>query len=431
MRVGIPRVARFALSVVVAFAVSGAVASAAFAWSYTAVVTPGSVASQSSTTFNVALTNTSGSNPLGSAIIRPPGKFTLTGAALTPGEAGTVEVDPKRVVLKGLGVAPGQTVNVSVTATAAAKCKTYNWHTHAYSKGLSSQALDLNSWSLQTTTVTCSSTAEGLEFVSQPSNSTVNQDITPPVTVQVVDSGGNPVATAGVPVTLALGSNSGQGTLSGTLTEPTNASGAASFSDLSINQPGFGYTLAASSGTLTDATSDPFAESNTETTACDPNSMSCFTDLGTSVSNLEVSASPDAGTLTESVDVGQPLVCSDQENTFDPNTYQFSETGTVDKTISYELFGLNSDQIDEVEVCFGAPYEFVNSDGGEAASGTLPDGSSGFVDLLPGCDSDFEGVGPCVESIEPYTDDTSGLLVTVDVPGMLVDGAPADPAMHG
>ena len=116
---------------------------------------------------------------------------------------------------------------------------------------------------------------------------------------------------------------------------------------------------------------------------------------------------------------------------FDANTYQFSETGTADKTLSYELFGLNSDQTGEVQICFGAPYEFVNSDGGEAASGTLPDGSPGFVDLLPSCDADFEGIGPCVASIEPYSDDTSGLLVTVDVPGMLVTGAPADPSMHG
>ena len=67
-------------------------------------------------------------------------------------------------------------------------------------------------------------------------------------------------------MTLALGNNSGSGTLSGTLTEPTNASGVATFSDLSINKPGFGYTLTASSTGLTGATSNPFSESNTETT---------------------------------------------------------------------------------------------------------------------------------------------------------------------
>ena len=79
----------------------------------------------------------------------------------------------------------------------------------------------------------------------------MSQDIAPPVTVQLVDAGGNPVATSGVSVTLALGSNPGSGTLSGTLTEPTNASGVATFNDLSINEPGFGYTLTASSTGLT------------------------------------------------------------------------------------------------------------------------------------------------------------------------------------
>ena len=209
------------------------------------------------------------------------------------------------------------------------------------------------------------------------------------MTVQLVDSGGNPVATSGVSVTLALGNNSGSGTLSGTLTEPTNASGVATFSDLSIDEPGLGYTLTASSTGLTGATSNPFSESNSTSTTC--TTSPCTTDLGTSVSDLEISADASAGTINESVDVGSPLTCPNQRSSFDSNFYGFSETGTADKTLTYELFGLNSDQISEVEICFGAPYEFVNSDGGEAASGTLPDGSPGFVDLLPNCSDGIRG----------------------------------------
>ena len=48
--------------------------------------------------------------------------------------------------------------------------------------------------------------------------------------------------------------------------------------------------------------------------------------------------------MNESVDVGQPAeLCrrTRRIHGFDTNTYQFSETGTVDKTLSYELFGLN------------------------------------------------------------------------------------------
>ncbi len=426
-----------ALSTALACAAFGAAAGSAMAGgvpsrdSYSVNISPGSVQKDSSTTFDVAIANTSTpGRTIGAAAITPPLGFRVTGASLPSGAKGHVYVLFNVVLLDRLSAAPGSTLHVAVTATAPSRCDTRftRWFTVA-TGGLFGELMFPDPSSSLTTNVTCANPAAGVDFLTQPTNSTVNQDITPPVTVQLVDSGGDPVATSGVSVTLALGNNSGSGTLGGTLTEPTNASGVATFSDLSINKPGFGYTLTASSTGLTGATSNPFSESNSTSTTC--TTSPCTTDLGTSVSDLEISADASAGTINESVDVGGPLTCSNQTISFDANTYQFSETGTADKTLSYELFGLNSDQTGEVQICFGAPYEFVNSNGGEAASGTLPDGSPGFVDLLPSCDADFEGIGPCVASIEPYSDDTSGLLVTVDVPGMLVTGAPADPAMHG
>ena len=47
-------------------------------------------------------------------------------------------------------------------------------------------------------------------------------------------------------VTIAIGANPGGGTLSGTTTA-TVSGGVATFSNLSINQPGTGYTLVATS----------------------------------------------------------------------------------------------------------------------------------------------------------------------------------------
>jgi hypothetical protein len=76
-----------------------------------------------------------------------------------------------------------------------------------------------------------------------------------PVMVQVESSGGTPLATSGVPITLSL--NTGSGTLSGTLTQDTDPTGKATFSDLSINQIGT-KTLQASSPVLTTATSAAF-----------------------------------------------------------------------------------------------------------------------------------------------------------------------------
>src|SRR5208282_513594 len=77
-----------------------------------------------------------------------------------------------------------------------------------------------------------------------------------PVVVQVEDPAGNPVATNGVPVTLSL--NSGSGSLSGTLTQNTDPTGKATFSDLRFSLVGM-KTLLASSPGLTAATSTVFA----------------------------------------------------------------------------------------------------------------------------------------------------------------------------
>jgi hypothetical protein len=162
----------------------------------------------------------------------------------------------------------------------------------------------------------------------------------------------------------------------------------------------------------------------------------CTTNLSTPVSDLEVSADPAAGTITETANAGSPLSCAAPANGgytgFDTNWFGFMETGTVQKTLSYELFGLTSDQIGAVQICFGAPYEFTVNNGSQAAAGTLPNGTSGFVGLLPGCGAAGAGAAPCIQSIAPFSDDTSGLLVTVIVPGgTLPNGQPADPFIHG
>ena len=97
--------------------------------------------------------------------------------------------------------------------------------------------------------------ATNLAFVQQPTDTVAGQPISPAVTVQLQDSGSSPVAQAGVSIVLALGS--GTGTLSGTKTQPTNASGLATFAGLSVYLIGT-KTLSASSSGLTGATSNPF-----------------------------------------------------------------------------------------------------------------------------------------------------------------------------
>ena len=95
-----------------------------------------------------------------------------------------------------------------------------------------------------------------LAFTTEPVGGILTNITLAPVAVQVEDPGGNPIATNGVPVTLSL--NSGGGTLSGTLTQNTDPTGKATFSDLSINLIGT-KTLLASSPGLTSAKSTAFA----------------------------------------------------------------------------------------------------------------------------------------------------------------------------
>jgi hypothetical protein len=99
--------------------------------------------------------------------------------------------------------------------------------------------------------------ATQLAFTGQPSTVTVTVSIAPSVQVSVEDAQGNVVTTATNAVTLAIGANPGNGTLSGTLTQNAVA-GVATFAGLSINNAGTAYTLKATAASLTSATSSVF-----------------------------------------------------------------------------------------------------------------------------------------------------------------------------
>src|SRR6185437_11634354 len=96
-----------------------------------------------------------------------------------------------------------------------------------------------------------------LAFSVQPSNTTSGAVITPAVKVEVRDANGNVVTSSSASVTLAIGTNPSSGTLSGTKTVAA-VNGVATFSDLSIDKAGTGYTLGASASGLTGDTSSSF-----------------------------------------------------------------------------------------------------------------------------------------------------------------------------
>jgi hypothetical protein len=100
--------------------------------------------------------------------------------------------------------------------------------------------------------------ADHLLFLQQPTDTAAGQTISP-VIVEVVDAFGN-VETGdnSDTITLSIGANPSGGTLSGTLTV-TVVNGVATFSDLSLDLTGAGYTLHATvGGGLPDIDSNPF-----------------------------------------------------------------------------------------------------------------------------------------------------------------------------
>ena len=94
-------------------------------------------------------------------------------------------------------------------------------------------------------------------YSQQPTTVVAGTAISPAVTVTVQDAGGNTVTSSNALISLAIGTNPGGGTLAGTVS--LNAiNGVATFTNVSINKSGTGYTLVASSSGLTSATSSTF-----------------------------------------------------------------------------------------------------------------------------------------------------------------------------
>jgi hypothetical protein len=95
-------------------------------------------------------------------------------------------------------------------------------------------------------------------FYVQPASTVAGQTITPPVQIAIQDLYGNIISTDNSSeVTVAIGTNPGGGTLTGTATRTASA-GIVTFDDLSINKVGNGYTLVAASPGKNPGTSSGF-----------------------------------------------------------------------------------------------------------------------------------------------------------------------------
>jgi hypothetical protein len=224
--------------------------------------------------------------------------------------------------------------------------------------------------------------APNVAFVQQPSDTLFGHTITPAVTVTVTDPNNSNNGISGVPVTISIGLNPAFGVLSGTLTQTTDGSGVATFSDLSIgpsSASSSGYQLSAIAE-VAGSDSAPFEITSAQAQDC---SGGCTT----------TATSPGGGTVTASVGGGtgslsiifesQPLTCLDSHgNEIVPNPVL--GTFTVDPP---------ADAPSPVTLEIVAPITFPFQESYPICK-TVEGGGTQLVEFC----ADTDGVLPCMES---------------------------------
>src|SRR5437016_2511288 len=204
--------------------------------------------STTSTAFNVT------AGPAGTLVFTVQPTSTVAGASITP----AVEVTARDV---NGNTATGFTGNVTLAiGTNASGGTLAGTATHAAVGGVATFAglsidkvgtgytLTASATGPATGTSTAfnitAGTATQLVFSVQPSSTTAGATITPAVQVTALDASNNTATGFTGNVTVAIGTNPGNGTLAGTATVAASA-GVATFANLSINKVGTGYTLTA------------------------------------------------------------------------------------------------------------------------------------------------------------------------------------------
>ena len=166
------------------------------------------------------------------------------------------------------------------------------------------QSLTATAGALSTTfTATFSATGVPavLVFSTAPSNATAGVAISPAIVVQAEDIFGALTPTFAGNVTLAIGTNPGGATLGGTPIVAATG-GVATFNNISLNKTGSGYTLTASAGGLTGATSGTFqisaAAASVLTFTVQPPANSAVTDVPISPAVVVTAQDPYGNTAT-------------------------------------------------------------------------------------------------------------------------------------
>jgi hypothetical protein len=373
---------------------------------FAVAVSPSNPVAGESASFAFAITNEASTQRLGSVQISAPAGFVITGAS------GAASFTSSSALFLNLSLAPSATTTLTLTAAATCSGGTYQWGIEAkqsndFNGSGNDFLLDPASAGNLSGSVTgmCS-----LAFTTdgEPANTAANAVITSafdskggPVKVEVLDGSRQLATASSAEVSVAIGPNSGSGTLSGTVMVPASG-GIASFSDLSINQPG-GYTLVATSPGITSATSDGFTiftsfQPCPSNTACSASASSATTSGSVTTS----SAAP--GDFIAASIGGVSFSCG---GTYQPvsDAFGFAVFGAAGNPLSTSLtVSLEIDKslvqssghpgASSWQICYAAVSSFTALPG---TSGTITIGGVTYnTGLLPDCTS-TQGA-PCVQA---------------------------------
>ncbi len=410
----------------------GSTSSSTCTWSgkcFAVAVSPSNPAAGASTPFAFTITNEASTQQLGSVQITAPAGFVISGAS------GAASFTSSSALFLNLSLAPAATTTLTLNASVPCSGGAYRWGIEAKQSnnfnGVPGNDFQLDPASAGKLSGTLTGSLS-LKFTGEPTDTAAGAVITSladsqrgPVKVEVLNGCGQPATVSSAEVTVAIGSNPGSGTLSGTVMVAASG-GVASFSDLSINQPGIGYTLTATSPGMTSATSTAFTIFSSlqpcpSKTACSASASSATT------SGTVTTTSPAPG---EFIGTGIGGVSYSCDGTYqpvsDPFTFGlFNATGAPQSTPLTASLEISKSLVKSSghpgasswQICYASPSPFTALPG---TSGTETIGGVPYhTGLLPDCSSTKRA--PCVQA--RHKDIAGDVVVTVLAAG--------DPVMKG
>lgn len=234
----------------------GGTATVVGSFSFSVTVTDSSVPPQTATqSFTIKAANplavTTTTLPGGTAGTPYSANISTTGGVLPVGFAVTAGALPPGVGLS-LAATPPQTATLSGTPTTAGT------FTFTITAADSASPVESAPQSYTVTIIPAILPPANVVFAASPQNSVEGEVLAgSPVKVVVTDSTNAPIANAAVSIGLNGTPPCAAATLGGTLTQTTDATGTATFPDLTINRGQYGFALAATAGTVVGA-SAPF-----------------------------------------------------------------------------------------------------------------------------------------------------------------------------